>query len=396
MRLRLLLAAAMAALLALSTVASAARPAKPERGPAGAKFYEPPKLPKGHGSLIWQRRATGLAPLDGASSNRLVLYTSRTVSGSAIAVSGSISIPRGKPPKGGWPVISWGHGTTGAADPCAPTRASATAPVAPYITYIEPILEGFLDAGYAVVRSDYEGLGTPGRHPYLVSVAEGRSVVDIVSAARDLDPDLSKRYVLAGHSQGGHAVLGGAGLAKGWAPELKLRGTVAYAPASHMEEQAQSLSALTSPSPLSALAALILEGAIAGDAELKPDLLLQPAALALFPQANRTCLPELGASSSFGGIAPADLVRDDAETAELFSFLGKQNPAVRTSAPILMLQGTADTTVFPFFTDLLNDELLALGDAVTYTEYPGVGHGEIPYAAEDEAMAFIERRLPSE
>lgn len=396
MRLRLTLAAVLAALLALSTVAAAAQPEKPEKGPAGAKFYEPPKkLPKGHGKLIWQRRAKGLAPIDGASSNRLLLYTSKTVSGKATAVSGSVSVPPGKPPKKGWPVISWGHGTTGAADPCAPTRASASAPVAPYITYIEPILEDFLDAGYAVVRSDYQGLGTPGRHPYLVSTAEGRSVVDIVAAARRLEPDLGKRYVLAGHSQGGHAVLGGAGLAENWAPKLRLRGTVAYAPGSHMKEQAQSLPALTSPSPLSALAALILEGAVAGDADLSPDLLLQPAPLALFPQADQICLPELGASGSFGGIAPSELLRDDADTAELLDFLGKQNPAVRTSAPILMLQGTADTTVFPIFTDLLDDELVALGNRVTYTKYPGVGHGEIPFSAEDEAMAFIERRLPA-
>ena len=32
-----------------------------------------------------------------------------------------------------------------------------------------PILESFVESGYAVVRSDYEGLGTPGPHPYLAS-----------------------------------------------------------------------------------------------------------------------------------------------------------------------------------------------------------------------------------
>ena len=68
---------------------------------------------------------------------------------------------------------------------------------------------------------------------------------------------------------------------------------------------------------------------------------------------------------------------------------------MRTSAPILMLQGTADTTVFPLFTGLLDEELVALGDKVTYTEYPGVGHAEIPFSAADEALSFIERRMPA-
>ena len=268
-------------------------------------------------------------------------------------------------------------------------------PVAPYVTYIEPILQSFVESGYAVVRSDYEGLATPGPHPYLATIPQGRSVVDIVSAARGLGLHLSKRYVLAGHSQGGHAVLGGAGVAKRWAPELKLRGTIAYAPASHLKEQAQGLSALTSPSSLSALAALIFEGAISQDPQLEPKLLLNPPPLALFPQVDQTCLPELSQSDSFGGIAPADLLRDDADTTRLLAYLGSQNPAVRTSAPILILQGTADTTVFPIFTGQLNDELVALGDQVTYTEYPGVGHGEIPFAAADEALSFIEKRLPT-
>ena len=65
-----------------------------------------------------------------------------------------------------------------------------------------------------------------------------------------------------------------------------------------------------------------------------------------------------------------------------------------TSAPILLLQGSSDTTVFPFLTDKLDAELVALGDQVTYTTYPGVDHGGIPAASEAEALAFMEARLP--
>ena len=70
------------------------------------------------------------------------------------------------------------------------------------------------------------------------------------------------------------------------------------------------------------------------------------------------------------------------------------NPAVRIGPPVLLAQGTADTTVFPSFTDLLNGELDDLGDEVDYKTYPGVNHGAIVAAAEDDALGFFEQRLP--
>ena len=87
------------------------------------------------------------------------------------------------------------------------------------------------------MRTDYQGLGTPGVHPYLIGKAAARSALDIIGAARQLDRHLSKKFVIAGHSQGGHAALWTADYAKRWAPGLKLRGTMAFAPASHIAEQ---------------------------------------------------------------------------------------------------------------------------------------------------------------
>ncbi len=69
--------------------------------------------------------------------------------------------PRGKPPKHGWPVVSWAHGTTGIADACAPSRD----PKGPYTFYAAKQFGAWLKAGYAVANTDYEGLGTPGVHP---------------------------------------------------------------------------------------------------------------------------------------------------------------------------------------------------------------------------------------
>lgn len=391
----LIVAAAFAALM-LALVPAMASAKKPEKGPSGLAFYKPPKkLPKGHGKLIWYAKSGGLVPLSNASVNDNVLYTSKSPQGERIAVSGSISLPEGKPPKGGWPIISWAHGTTGVADVCAPSRNAPGDPAEAYISYVNPVLSDWLKAGYAVLRTDYQGLGTPGKAPYLIGKSEGRSTLDIVRAARQLEPSLSNKYVIAGHSQGGHAALFAAGNAEKWTPELKLEGTMAYAPASHMYQQALALPSLTTPSGLSALATTIVYGATTANPRVDAQKLLSDPPLAFYPELDQTCLPQLGASNKLGGIAPADLLRSGAKTGALYKVLQTNNPDVTTSAPILLLQGTADTTVFPFLTDSLDAELNTSGDSVDYQKYPGVDHGDIVSAAESQAMDFLEANLPS-
>jgi pimeloyl-ACP methyl ester carboxylesterase len=94
-----------------------------------------------------------------------------------------------------------------------------------------------LARGYVVVATDYPGLGTPGIHPYLIGKSEGRAVLDSVRAARDLpDAAASNRFAVWGHSQGGHASLYTGELAASYAPDLKLVGVAAAAPATYLIE----------------------------------------------------------------------------------------------------------------------------------------------------------------
>ena len=372
-----------------------AKQTKVAKGPKGLKFYKPPKkLPKEHGTLIWARKATGLVPLADARYTKLVLYSSRTPQGAKDAVSGSVSVPKGKAPKGGWPVITWAHGTTGVADICAPSRNSTSSPATAYISYIYPDLNAWLRAGYAVVQTDYQGLGTPGDHPYLVGEAEGRSVLDIVTAARQLDPKISKRFLISGHSQGGQSALFAAGEAASWVPKLKLRGTVAFAPASHLLDQHALLPLLTSPSSLTALATLIVDGASTQSSAINVNALLSDQVLAFFPLLQSQCLSQLGASNELGGIPPSQLERSGADLSAITPVLAAMNPLVTSAAPIQIEQGTSDTTVFPTYTDQLNTELVNAGNQVTYKKYPGVGHGGVVDAGEADALAFFQALLP--
>ena len=363
------------------------------KGPKGLKFYKPPKsIPGRHGTLIWARKASGVVALQDARYTKLVLYSSRTPQGAKDAISGSISVPKGKPPKGGWPVITWAHGTTGVADACAPSRDTQGDPAGTGETYINGDLNAWLQAGYAVLRTDYEGLGTPGKHPYLVGTSEGRSVLDIVQAARQADPNISKRYLIAGHSQGGQSALFAAGLASSWQPKLKLRGTVAFAPASHILEQTSLLA--VAPNSLTALATLIVDGASTQSSAINVNQILSDEALPFYPLLQSQCLSRLGQADELGGVSPSHLLRSGADLSAINPVLAAMNPAVKTAAPILIPQGEADTTVFPPFTSKLKDELLGLGDQVTYKTYPGTDHVGVVTAGEADALAFFQAQLP--
>jgi pimeloyl-ACP methyl ester carboxylesterase len=392
------LALLLLSLLLLAALPAAADAAKVRKGPSGTAFYKPPSpIPgKGHGGLIWARKLTGTAALKGGAGNRLVLYRSTGVEGKTVAVSGTVSVPKGRAPKGGWPVISWGHGTTGIADVCAPSRDSSSNPAHGLIDYAYPLLQRWLKAGYAVVRTDYEGLGTPGAHPYLNGHSEGYGMLDAVRAARKLDKRLGRRVILAGHSQGGHAALWAASLARKRTPELKVRGTVALAPASHIGEQAALLRNLKDPSGLSGLASMMLRGIDVGFPDLGVAAGLSERAAAFYPQTLTECLPALSSPSSFGALAPADLIRPEVDITDVVAALNAQDPdelKIRTSLRIQ--QGEADTTVFKAFTDQLAAGYSQGAVDLTYKTYPGVDHrGAVEDAkSARDATSYIRSRL---
>ena len=234
-------------------VASSAAPAVGAAGrvPKGDAFYVPPRpLAKAKAGTIIRSTLIGGAPT-GARAWK-ILYHSRVVDGRDIAVSGVVIAPTGAAPRGGRVVVTWAHGTSGMADVCAPSKQSdiasgntSTSGPAGFGAAM-PYVQTFLDAGYVVAATDYEGVGTPGLHPFLVGESEGRSVLDAARAAHDLKGAAAASKVLVlGHSQGGHAALFAGELAASYAPELRVLGVAAEAPGPDVEHTLPSVASAT-------------------------------------------------------------------------------------------------------------------------------------------------------
>lgn len=343
------------------SLASTVRESAPRVAAITNQVKVPDPLPAGApGSIISSTRLSTSPP--GAIGYRIV-YQSRAVDDRPIAVSGLAYIPTGKAPKNGWPVLSWAHGTTGLADKCAPSTRPGL---------LENALAlGFTRLGIAVVATDYEGLGTPGRHPYLVGVSEGRGVLDAVRALRALrGKTISNRFAVWGHSQGGHAALFAGELAATYTPELQLVGVVAGAPPSQLSRISDALAG----SRARGYVLMVVAGLAAADPLLDPATVLGPKGLEALPRVDTGCTESLFAAANRTTFD--QLVQPGALAAPQWAAaLAANEPGqVRTAAPILIVHGDRDEIIPVETSETLRVKLCALGNRVQRNVYAGQDH----------------------
>ncbi|MEA2473041.1 MAG: hypothetical protein QOE06_956 [Thermoleophilaceae bacterium] len=394
-RLRILALLTSVAFLVLAAPAFA----PPLSGVSGNAFYNPPKPMPGkvHGDAIWIRDEPEPDALTSARTNELLLYRSTGVNGKPVAVSGLVHIPNGTPPKGGWPIVSWAHATSGIGDQCAPSRNPGEGTINAYHVYIEGLLNRFLDAGFAVVRTDYEGLGTRGVHPYLVGNSEGRSVLDMVRAARQAHKSLGKRLVIAGHSQGGHAAIFAAALAPRYTPELDLRGTAAFAPFAQGDEILSNTTGGDQPSRRTGYLALLARGIDAAYPALKITSLFSDRGKELYPQTLSGCIPDINsADSDFAKTAPNALLKKGADLKGFLAAVRANDPTDLTlTTPLHVEQGKVDTTVLPNFTTAMVKGLRKRGAKVDYKLWDDIDHTSVALAdaPQNDAFAWVSKRL---
>ncbi|PPJ56885.1 hypothetical protein CBER1_02230 [Cercospora berteroae] len=203
-------------------------------------FYTPPAnsstLPPGSLLSVEHYTNTTFYTLPPNTAMSRILFQSETANGTAVPASAYVLwpwMPRTDSETGRLAVVGWAHGTSGTFGECAPShiRNLWYQYSAPYVLALQ---------GYVVVAPDYAGLGvTHNAH----AAASANDLFHSVKAAQDAFPELSSRFVLMGHSQGGQAA---------WAAsERQIRrpvdghlGTIAGSPVTDVESQLQLLPAL--------------------------------------------------------------------------------------------------------------------------------------------------------
>ncbi len=159
--------------------------------------------------------------IDGANAWRIAYVSSDTLERNTISTA-LVEAPKGDVPREGRPIVSWAHGTTGTAENCGPSQVTNPAqPLNEYFLvggnswtdYGVPAIETFIKEGYAVVASDYQGLGGGGAHQYAVATTQARDAINAVRAvgAMGLAGD-NRKAVIYGWSQGGGAAITAASL----------------------------------------------------------------------------------------------------------------------------------------------------------------------------------------
>jgi pimeloyl-ACP methyl ester carboxylesterase len=249
----------------------------------------------------------------------------------------------------------------------------------------------FVEAGYIVALSDYEGLGTPGRHPYLVGESEGRSVLDAAKAARQLpDAGAGDQLAIFGYSQGGHGALWAGQLAAEWAPDYEVTGTVAGAPATEMPVIFAAAGSLPG---VAGFLYMIIAGYAEAYPEADPSLVLTPAGEAELAQVDEGCVGDV--IGHFAGLTGAELLEPDAAEVEPWADLAAANDPgrVATDTPILIVHSAADDTVPVALSELLAQRMCGEGQVVERRVYEkGQDHVEAVPDAVTDAFTWLQQR----
>jgi pimeloyl-ACP methyl ester carboxylesterase len=252
----------------------------------------------------------------------------------------------------------------------------------------------FLDAGYAVAYSDYQGLGAPGEYSYLVGTVEAANVMDSVRAIRRFSGiPVSDHLVVWGHSQGGHAAAFAVEQAPSYAPELTISGVVLVAPAAELRGILDVVLETRKRTYMSILVMISVASWTKAYPELaEADALKPPGALLLPPTAEKLRM-------RYGALGcrlftPDQLFRTDVIEKWAPYFEANTPGRTRLGVPILVQFGDADEVIPQETNHAFGARLRAAGEDVTLITYPEQTHTGVLEPALPDAVAWMSRRTP--
>ncbi len=349
-----------------------------------------------------------------AAESSILTYKMLGQSGQEVQATSLVFTPNTPPPVGGWPIVVWAHGTTGVADTCAPSKAALA-------DSTKDLISKLLAAGYVVVAPDYEGLGTPGIHPFLNIKSEAFSITDAVVAARNYLSQrnllTSKKWLTVGHSQGGHAALGAAQYAS--RAQLDYKGTVAVAPASNLggilvDGEAQVANApidikIATYAQLDTYTALVTAGIRNTQPAFNYSQVFTSQISSIAAQAENLCSGPLYGAFYEG---MSNYAKDHNGTLDGFTrtqpnfmavplvktFLEKDSQPlqVKVTTPIIIYQGIADPTVPKLATDLLIFNATTLGTKINSYVTGNWDHGTVMSNNVDNIVGNVQSLLAAQ
>ncbi|MGO4441820.1 lipase family protein [Mycobacterium sp. 2YAF39] len=334
-------------------------------------------LPQNFGDVLTAEVVADIDPLLApiASAQRFAYVSRSGINDGTTHVGGMLFVPNGQLPDGGWPVVAFGHTVTGTLPGCGPS-------LAPTQVNSAATVQQLLQAGYAVVMSDYQGLANvdeardanfPSYHPFLDSTTAGYNLIDSVRAARTLTK-ASDHWFAFGIGQGGQAAWAANELDENHGQGLTLLGTVAVSPAADINGLADGAETGTlNPEQRLDLQAFLaalkstygtdfkLDDFRSGAAQQQWDALLQ--CQGQTPE-QRVALGDR--------IGPDDLrPHNPIAAAELRGYLQKASlPQGPTSAPMLVIYGANDPLIPPAWTEQALDRACKMGDVIQIRRLP--------------------------
>lgn len=345
-------------------------------------------LPESPGVMLRKEPMLAQGEITSAALAERILYTSSDFRWHAgiVPVSGTLYLPKGEPPAGGWPLVAWAHGTLGISDACAPSWTGHKPRDATYI-------QRWLESGFAVVATDYQGLGGPGPHPYLIWQAEGRSVLDGVRAALSVYRGrLAPKVFVTGQSQGSGAAMGATVIAESYAPDVPLVATVATGLVSTFPDGPYKPPQTTSIGSPIYTSLMLLGGSLPDGAPSADDLVAEKGKPVL-KAARESCTTDMRNVAR-----KDDITADNVYVEPIANVLARLTAitdmkAVRLKVPLLLGTGLADSTLVPTRQYAEVAALCAAGNDVVWKTYPGATHNGGLNAAFPDALAFFRGML---
>ncbi len=347
-------------------------------------------IPATPGQLLRQETLEPTLGLASAGVDLRILYSSTNgIDGKTpVAVSGLLFLPKGHPPAGGWPLLAWAHGTVGMADICAPSWAGLP-------LRVEAVLNAWLDHGFAIVATDYQGLGTPGPHPYLAVRPAAYDVLDSIRAVQAAFPAIGKKIVLAGYSQGAGAVLGAGAFQASYAHDLDIRGIIATGVPYITPEPAATMRQDTANQVSYTLMYPLYIGLMAQQSypTLKASDMFTEKALPLFELTRRACTWQLALEVLGSGLTRAESVKEGYTRALMANMFLLETPSLKLSEPVFIGIGEEDIDAPTRLQLELVKRACAEGTTVEAHLYAGMTHYQALTRSVPGAIGFAQRVL---